>query len=88
MPWAYKFAEQALRQLRKLDRGTQHEIVRYCEKRLTGKIDPRKFGHALTGEFRGLWRYRIGDYRVICEIKDRELVILVLVIGHRREIYR
>jgi mRNA interferase RelE/StbE len=88
VPWAFSFSDRALKQLHKLDRQTQKEIVVYCEKRLTGKVDPRAFGHALTGQFRGLWRYRIGDYRILCDIKDRELIVLVLVLGHRREVYR
>ncbi len=88
MPWAFRFSERARKQLLGLDRQTQQQIVLYCEKRLAGKIDPRGFGHALTGQFRGLWRYRIGDYRLVCEVRDRELVILVLAVGHRREIYR
>ncbi len=88
MPWVYRFDDRALREFRKLDRRTQEQILQYCEKRLKGPIDPRTFGHGLTGHFRGLWRYRVGDYRLICEIKDGELIILVLAIGHRREIYR
>jgi mRNA interferase RelE/StbE len=88
VPWDYRFADRAFKQLRKLDQRTQQEIVLYCEKRLKGRIDPRGFGHALTGQFRGMWRYRIGDYRLICEIKDRELTVLVFQVGHRREVYR
>jgi mRNA interferase RelE/StbE len=86
--WAYKLSEPALKQLGKLDRHTQKEIFAYCDKRLSGAGDPRAFGHALTGSLRGLWRYRVGDYRLICELRSRELVILVLAVGHRREIYR
>ncbi len=88
MRWDYSFGESARKQLLKLNRQTQQEILLYCEKRLSGAIDPRSFGHGLTGQFRGLWRYRVGDYRLICEIKDRELIILVLAVGHRRDIYR
>ncbi len=88
MRWVYSFGETARKQLLKLDRQTQQEILRYCEKRLSGPIEPRSFGHALTGQFRGLWRYRIGDYRLVCEIRGRELLILVLAVGHRREVYR
>ncbi len=50
--------------------------------------DPRSRGHALTGELSGLWRYRVGDWRIICKIKDTELIILVVDLGHRRSIYR
>ncbi|MBR2462237.1 MAG: type II toxin-antitoxin system RelE/ParE family toxin [Spirochaetaceae bacterium] len=50
--------------------------------------DPRSRGHALTGELSGLWRYHVGDWRIICKIKDTELIILVVDLGHRRSIYR
>ncbi len=88
MQWVYRFSERARKQLLGLDRQTQQEVLRYCEKRLMGKFDPRGFGHGLTGRYRGLWRYRVGDYRLICEIKDRELLVLVLAVGHRRQVYR
>jgi mRNA interferase RelE/StbE len=77
-----------LKELSKLGRQTQKEIVTYCNTRLAGTADPRRLGHALTGPLRGLWRYRVGDYRLICQIKDRELIIVVLTVGHRREVYR
>ena len=88
MSWAYRFGAKARKQLLKIDRQSQHDIIRYCDKRLSGATDPRLSGHPLTGQFKGLWRYRVGDYRLICEIQDRELIILVLAVGHRREIYR
>jgi mRNA interferase RelE/StbE len=50
--------------------------------------DPRDLGTALTGDFKGCWRYRVGDYRIICSLEDQELIVLVLEIGHRREVYR
>ncbi len=88
MLWVYRFDDRALKELRRLDFKAQEQIVRYCEKRLGGRIDPRGFGHSLTGQFRGLWRYRVGDHRLICDIKDGELIILVLAVGHRSGIYR
>jgi mRNA interferase RelE/StbE len=88
VPWGYSFSEKALKQLSKLDRQRQKAIFAYCDERMTGEKDPRRAGKALTGAYRGLWRYRIGDYRLLCQIKDRELIILILVIGHRREVYR
>ncbi len=50
--------------------------------------DPRRFGKALRHELQGLWRYRIGDYRVVCQIQDEQLIVLALSVGHRRNIYR
>ena len=88
MPWGYSLSERALKQLRKLDRQTQRDIFSYCDERIAGTGDPRCFGKALTGPYRGLWRYRLGDYRLICQIKDRELIVLVLAVGHRRDVYR
>ena len=88
MPWAYSFSERARKQLLGLDRQTQQEIIRYCEKRLAGEIDPRGFGHGLTGQFRGLWRYRVGDLRIIVRIEFDVLVVVVIGVGSRGGIYR
>lgn len=75
------------REFKKLDRYTQRMIKAWIEKNLVGCSDPRAHGKGLTANRSGQWRYRIGDYRLICEIKDGELVILALSVGHRREIY-
>ncbi len=88
MTWAYRIDARAVKELGKLDRQVQKDILAYCDTRIAGTEDPRRFGKALTGPFRGLWRYRVGDYRLICHIKDRELIVLVLSAGHRRDIYR
>ena len=88
MAWTLRFAETALKQLGKLDKPTADQITRVLQEKVAKSANPRAFGKALTGELKGFWRYRIGDYRVICELKDRELVILALAIGHRRDIYR
>ncbi len=71
----------------KLDRNVQSLIARFIETNLEGCTDHRHKGKALKGDKKGLWRYKITDYRLICEIKDDELIILALNIGHRREIY-
>jgi len=88
LAWTLKFTNTALKQLHKLDKLTADQITRILEGKVAKSANPRGFGKALTGELKGYWRYRIGDYRVICELKDRELIILALAIGHRREIYR
>ena len=75
------------REFKKLDRYTQKMIKAWIEKNLVGCSDPRAHGKGFTANRSGQWRYRIGDYRLICEIKDGELVILALSLGHRREIY-
>ena len=75
------------REFRKLDGYTQRMIKAWIEKNLVGCDNPRQHGKGLTANRSGQWRYRIGDYRLICEIKDNELIILTLSIGHRREVY-
>ena len=74
------------REFKKLDRYTQRMIKSWIDKNLVNCADPRQHGKALTANRSGQWRYRIGDYRLICQIQDQELIILALTIGHRREI--
>ena len=75
------------REFRKLDRYTQRMIKAWITKNLEGCENPRQHGKGLTANRSGQWRYRIGDYRLICVIQDDKLVILALSVGHRREIY-
>lgn len=75
------------KEFKKLDKYTQRMIKSWIEKNLIGCTDPRQHGRGLTSNRSGQWRYRIGDYRLICEIYENELVILALSVGHRREIY-
>jgi mRNA interferase RelE/StbE len=73
--------------LRKLDEQIQREILRYLRDRVVGSADPRQFGKPLRMNLAGLWRYRVGDYRLICRLEENRLVVLVLQVGHRREVY-
>ena len=75
------------REFKKLDRYTQRMIKAWIERNLVGCSDPRQYGKGLTANRSGQWRYRIGDYRLICEIQDTQLIILALSVGHRREVY-
>ena len=75
------------REFRKLDRYTQRMIKAWIEKNLVSCEDPRKHGKGLTANRSGQWRYRIGDYRLICEIQDEKLIILALTVVHRRKGY-
>lgn len=75
------------REFKKLDRYTQRMLKAWIVSHLEGCENPRAFGKGLTANRSGQWRYRIGDYRLICEIEDEKLVILALTIGHRRDIY-
>ena len=76
------------KEFKKLDRFTQKMVKAWIEKNLVDCEDPRIHGKALTANHSGQWRYRIGDYRLICFIEDHQLIILALSIGHRSEIYR
>lgn len=75
-------------EFKKLDRYTQRMIKSWIEKNLVGCENPRVHGKALTANRKGQWRYRIGDYRLLCHIEDDRLIILALSIGHRREVYK
>ena len=88
MAWTVEINEFAEKQLGKLDRPVQKRLLDWMNDRLDGCKDPRHFGESLKGDLSGLWRYRIGDYRLICELHDNRLVVLAIAIGHRREIYR
>lgn len=89
MAWAIEFDAAAVKDLKKLDREAAQRITTFLRKRISPLDDPRSIGAALKGSKLGeLWRYRVGDYRILCEIQDKELVILAVSIGHRREIYR
>ena len=81
-------SDQARKQLKKMDRHVSSLILGWIRKNLEGCDNPRSLGKALTADKAGAWRYRVGDYRIICEIHDNEVVILVLSVGHRREAYR
>lgn len=75
------------REFKKLDRYTQRMIKAWIQKNLEGCSDPRQHGKGLTANRSGQWRYRIGDYRLICQIEDEKLIILALSVGHRKNIY-
>ena len=76
------------RKFRKLDFIAQRTIMQWIKKNLSSCDNPRQHGKALTGDFKGLWRYRVGDYRLIADIRDEELIIIALDIGPRRECCR
>ena len=81
------YSKTAIKQFSKLDRQTQILLQKWLKKNLENCTDPRLHGKPLTADRSGQWRYRIGKYRIITDILDQELIILVLEIGHRREIY-
>lgn len=88
MAWTIKYTDTALSVLRKLNKQTARRIVDFMDERVAVLEDPRARGKALVGPLGGFWRYRVGDYRIICDIHDDELYILVVKIGNRRDVYR
>ncbi len=88
MAWRIEITRTATRQITKLDRAAQKAIRNFLRERLMPAADPRQWGKPLHGEKRGLWRYRVGDYRLICDIQDEKITILVLELGHRKDAYR
>ena len=86
--WRIEITRTSTKQITRLDRQAQKSIQRFLRERLTPADDPRQWGKPLHGEKRGLWRYRVGDYRLICDIQDEKIIILVLELGHRKDVYR
>ena len=87
MKYQVVYSQRAIKELKKLDKYTKRIIKSWIDKNLVDCEDPRVHGKGLTANRSGQWRYRIGDYRLICQIEDEELVILALTVGHRRDVY-
>ncbi|MBN1523860.1 MAG: type II toxin-antitoxin system RelE/ParE family toxin [Spirochaetales bacterium] len=83
-----EFSATAIKQLKKIDKKQQKEILDYLDFDVSPLIDPRSRGKALSGDLKNLWRYRVGDYRVICQILDADLIVFAIAIGHRKNIYK
>lgn len=89
MVWLIEFAPSAEKQLRKFDPSVAKRILEFCKKRLAVQADPRILGEALKGtDYGSYWRYRVGDYRIIASIQDKEISILVVSVGDRKHIYK
>jgi mRNA interferase RelE/StbE len=86
--WQVEISDTAARQLTKLGKLEAARITAFLRERIAGSENPRAVGKALTGPLGGLWRYRVGDYRVICSLEDAVLRVLVLRVGHRGGVYR
>ncbi|EOH56039.1 plasmid stabilization system protein [Enterococcus faecium EnGen0263] len=87
MTYRLEFTPEIQKQLRKMDKHQAMLIVRWLYQHIDGIDDPRKFGKGLTTNRSGQWRYRIGKYRVLLEIEDKQLVVIAIQVGHRRNIY-
>ncbi len=88
MAWQIEFVPAAAKELKKLGTAEAARIIATLETRIATLDDPRALGSALTGDLGGLWRWRIGGYRVVARIEDERITILVLRVAHRREVYR
>ena len=86
--WRVEITRTAEKQILKLDRAAQIAIQSFLRERLIKKDNPRQWGKPLRGEKRGLWRYRVGNFRLICDIQDEKITVLVLEVGHRKDVYR
>lgn len=87
MNWVYRFDARALKELKNLGQPAQREILAYLDTRIAGSADPRRFGKALHSDLAGLWRYRVGDYRILCQLQDQTWLVLVVSVGHRKNVY-
>jgi len=85
--WTINWSDDARKQLRKLDKKLQLQIQKYLSERVATANHPHDFGKPLRHDKYGLWRYRVNDARVVCQIHDKELLILVLRVGHRKNVY-
>lgn len=88
MAWTIEYTDTARRQLRKLDKQSARRILDYMDQRVAPVEDARSLGKALRGPLGEFWRYRVGEYRIICELLDQQLRVLVVRVGGRKDIYR
>ena len=86
--WELKFSPLALKDLKKLDKAANKIILNYLHEKLGIDENPRRFGKSLLGELKSFWRYRVEDYRIICEIKDHEFQIVAVRVAHRSKVYK
>lgn len=88
MAWTVRFNTEADKQFSKLDKQFQRRILKFLETRIETNLDPRRLGEALEGPLGAFWKYRIGDYRLVCDIQDKRVTVLVLKVGDRKNVYR
>ncbi len=89
MNWKIELTKEVTKTIRKLDKPIAKRILKFLHERVSNLDDPRNIGEALTGSILGeFWKYRVGDYRIICRIEDKEVYILVVQVGHRKSVYK
>lgn len=87
MSWAYEITPEAAAHLRDLGPSAAAEIRKYLDTRIKGAADPAQFGKPLRGELKGFWRYRVRDYRLLCRLEKKVLIVVVVAVGHRSTVY-
>ncbi len=87
MSWDYQIHEDADRDLDDLGPAARAEVTAYLEKRIRGSVNPEQFGKPLRGELKGFWRYRVRDYRLLCRLEKKILIVVVVAVGHRSAVY-
>lgn len=87
MIWKIEFDSDVEKDLKKLGHIAQKRILKYLKEKIATSVDPRLLGKSLTGDLNGFWRYRVGDYRVISKIEDDVFIVLVVKVGHRKNVY-
>lgn len=88
MTWTIEFERVAAKEFRKLDQHTQRRIRNFLQQRILATNNPRSAGKPLRGPYSELWRYRIGTFRVVAAIQDQQMIVLVVRVSHRREVYK
>ncbi|MGJ8640558.1 MAG: type II toxin-antitoxin system RelE family toxin [Opitutaceae bacterium] len=88
MSWDYSISSKAIKQLKKLDKQAAKQIFDFLDERISGAEDPRQWGKQLKGELNNVWRYRSGDYRILCQLQGEVFIVLVLEVSHRKDIYK
>lgn len=88
MPWRVRFEKRAEKDLKRLGASDRERIARFIRDRIVNRTDPREVGEALAGPLSGLWKYRVGDFRIVAAIEDDVLTVVVVRIGNRRDVYR
>jgi mRNA interferase RelE/StbE len=88
LAWAIEWDERAFKEFKRLDRKAQGNIIRYLKERIATADDPKRFGAPLSHDLAGFWKYRLGDYRIICRIEEEKLVVFIVRVRHRKHAYK
>ena len=88
MPWSVRLDKDAEKQLKRFDPKHQRRLIKFLRERIATSENPRLLGQALKGSLKTFWKYRVGDYRLICDLQDEKFVVLVIKIGNRKDVYR